>query len=185
MNKRKIFLTITAVLLTAILASSITTITVLAWPFGDVQPGDWFYNDVQWLDANNITHGCGGTNYCPDNLVTRAEMAAFLHREAGALVAAGIFVQNSSGTMSIIDWFNNVNGVAPVMAAEATFIDFDMGFTASNRFVACTVDASATATRDAFCNVSTPSGEYVRVRIFDISEGGHVPASFWLMVYGQ
>jgi hypothetical protein len=36
-----------------------------------------------WIDqfaAQGITTGCGGGNYCPENNVTRAEMAVFIDR---------------------------------------------------------------------------------------------------------
>ena len=49
--------------------------------FPDV-PGDaWYVAAVSSLVAANITHGCGdGTNFCPDDDTTRAQMATFLHR---------------------------------------------------------------------------------------------------------
>jgi hypothetical protein len=36
--------------------------------------------NINRLRAAGITSGCGGTNYCPNGLVTRGQMAAFLHR---------------------------------------------------------------------------------------------------------
>ena len=49
--------------------------------FPDV-PGDaWYVAAVSSLVAANITHGCGdGTNFCPDDDTSRAQMATFLHR---------------------------------------------------------------------------------------------------------
>ena len=35
---------------------------------------DW----IETLANNGITGGCGGNNYCPNNPVTRAQMAVFL-----------------------------------------------------------------------------------------------------------
>ncbi|MCL4275996.1 MAG: S-layer homology domain-containing protein, partial [Anaerolineales bacterium] len=32
------------------------------------------------LAAEGITGGCGGGNYCPNNSVTRAQMAIFIQR---------------------------------------------------------------------------------------------------------
>jgi hypothetical protein len=54
----------------------------------DAPTGDHFTDDegsVHEDDINSIfeagiTHGCGGTNYCPSQIVTRGQMAAFLHR---------------------------------------------------------------------------------------------------------
>jgi hypothetical protein len=47
--------------------------------FNDVAcPGNPFANWIEQLAAENITGGCGGSNYCPLNNVTRGQMAAFL-----------------------------------------------------------------------------------------------------------
>ncbi len=36
--------------------------------------------NINALRASGITAGCGGTNYCPNGIVTRGQMAAFLYR---------------------------------------------------------------------------------------------------------
>jgi hypothetical protein len=48
--------------------------------FGDVPTSYWAANWIEQLYAEGITGGCGGGNYCPDNPVTRAQMAIFLVR---------------------------------------------------------------------------------------------------------
>jgi hypothetical protein len=48
-------------------------------PFGDIA-GHKFADDIVWALENGITTGCGGGNYCPDEDVTRAQMATFLTR---------------------------------------------------------------------------------------------------------
>ena len=45
--------------------------------------------DINRLAAAGITTGCDATRFCPDALVTREQMAAFLHRSAVLLAAAG------------------------------------------------------------------------------------------------
>jgi Leucine-rich repeat (LRR) protein len=45
--------------------------------------GSIFEADIEWLASTGITKGCGGTNFCPDNPVTRGQMAAFLVRALG------------------------------------------------------------------------------------------------------
>lgn len=52
--------------------------------FTDVPTTHKFYNDIEALAASGITSGCTSTRYCPDGLVTRGQMAAFLNR-LGAL----------------------------------------------------------------------------------------------------
>ncbi|MBL0343690.1 choice-of-anchor Q domain-containing protein [Candidatus Villigracilis affinis] len=51
--------------------------------FGDVPLGSFAVNWIEQLAFEGITSGCGGGNYCPDNSVTRAEMAVFLVRAFG------------------------------------------------------------------------------------------------------
>ena len=46
--------------------------------FGDVAPQSWAERYIEGLVAEGITVGCGGGMYCPDNDVTRAQMAVFL-----------------------------------------------------------------------------------------------------------
>ena len=46
--------------------------------FADVQPGDFAADWIEELAGLQITGGCGGGNYCPNNPVTRAQMAVFL-----------------------------------------------------------------------------------------------------------
>ena len=49
-------------------------------PFSDVSPATWSCKYIKRLSQLGITEGCGGGNYCPNDPVTRAEMAAFLAR---------------------------------------------------------------------------------------------------------
>ena len=46
--------------------------------FTDVTPSDVFCKHVNFLYAKGIIAGCSGGQYCPDNGVTRGEMAKFL-----------------------------------------------------------------------------------------------------------
>jgi hypothetical protein len=46
--------------------------------FGDVPNGDAFCGFIERLEDDGITGGCGGGNFCPNNPVTRAQMAVFL-----------------------------------------------------------------------------------------------------------
>ena len=51
--------------------------------FEDVAADATFATAVDWLAEQEITLGCTTTAYCPDDTVTRAEMAAFLWRLEG------------------------------------------------------------------------------------------------------
>ncbi len=48
--------------------------------FTDVPSNYWAANWIEQLANEGITSGCGGSNYCPDAPVTRAQMAVFLVR---------------------------------------------------------------------------------------------------------
>ncbi|WP_172649532.1 S-layer homology domain-containing protein [Thiolapillus brandeum] len=48
--------------------------------FGDVPASHWAAAWIERLASDGITGGCGGGNYCPDNIVSRAQMAIFLLR---------------------------------------------------------------------------------------------------------
>ena len=45
--------------------------------------GHQFEAEIDRLAAAGITLGCGGTSYCPNGVVTRGQMAAFLSRALG------------------------------------------------------------------------------------------------------
>ncbi|MFY9552537.1 MAG: S-layer homology domain-containing protein [Thermoanaerobaculia bacterium] len=51
-----------------------------AWfaDFLDVPQGSNFHDYVETVFRHGVTAGCGGGNYCPNNPVTRAQMAVFL-----------------------------------------------------------------------------------------------------------
>jgi S-layer homology domain len=51
--------------------------------FGDVPTSHPFFQFIEALAASGITGGCGGGNYCPDNPVTRGQMAVFLSKALG------------------------------------------------------------------------------------------------------
>ena len=51
--------------------------------FTDVPTSHWAFRYIEAVKASTITTGCTATTYCPDNNVTRAEMATFLSRALG------------------------------------------------------------------------------------------------------
>ena len=51
--------------------------------FNDVPTSDFGFQYVEALVAAGITGGCGGGNYCPDNPVTRRQMAIFISKALG------------------------------------------------------------------------------------------------------
>lgn len=60
--------------------------------FNDVPNSQTFHEAITWMADNGITQGCNppaNTNYCPDNPVTRGQMAGFMKRFYDNLVAGG------------------------------------------------------------------------------------------------
>jgi hypothetical protein len=51
--------------------------------FGDAPADYWAAAWIKQLVAEGITAGCGNGNYCPEDPVTRAQMAVFLVRTFG------------------------------------------------------------------------------------------------------
>ena len=51
--------------------------------FGDVPTTDPAFQFIEALAASGVTGGCSGGNYCPDNPVTRRQMAVFLAKALG------------------------------------------------------------------------------------------------------
>jgi len=65
----------------AILSGSV--VALAANQFADVPDSNVFSEDIAWLAAHDVTKGCNPpTNdlFCPNDPVTRGQMAAFLHR---------------------------------------------------------------------------------------------------------
>ena len=81
----------------AVLSLRSTTFDIILNPrFEDVPVGHSFSGEVLGLHSLSITEGCTATEFCPEQPVTRAEMAAFLVR------ALNISVE-SSGTSPFTD----------------------------------------------------------------------------------
>ncbi len=51
--------------------------------FGDVPPTFLYYKGIEAFAASGITGGCGNGNFCPNQTVTRGEIATFFARALG------------------------------------------------------------------------------------------------------
>jgi hypothetical protein len=62
-----------------------TNVVVAVEPqrFTDVPPTNPYYSYIQKIAALGVTLGCSSTNYCPDLVVTRDQMATFIERSLG------------------------------------------------------------------------------------------------------
>ena len=65
--------------------------------FADVPSGHTFWSEIGQLASSGITQGCdaAGTLFCPDDVVTRQQMAAFLSR--------ALFLRDDGGGNTFID----------------------------------------------------------------------------------
>ncbi len=57
--------------------------------FTDIADSE-FRADIEWLAATGITKGCSTTRFCPDDRVTRGQIAAFLVRALGLTRSGGV-----------------------------------------------------------------------------------------------
>jgi hypothetical protein len=80
--RRRLRTTLVALALIAVGAAG--PLAVLAsHSFSDVPSGHTFHGDIARVYEARITAGCSPTTYCPDDAVTRGQMAAFLQRTGG------------------------------------------------------------------------------------------------------
>ena len=71
-------------------ASRSFTWTVTEAPtFGDVPDDHRFVDAISWMAAEGISLGCGNGDYCPDDPVTRGQIASFFVRAFGLTNGAG------------------------------------------------------------------------------------------------
>jgi hypothetical protein len=81
--------------------------------FLDVGPGHLFVDWIEQLANEGITSGCGGSNYCPDLPVSRAQMAKFLliaEQGSGYTPPAGtgtMFLDVGPGHL-FVDWIEQL-----------------------------------------------------------------------------
>jgi hypothetical protein len=75
--------------------------------FSDVPTSSSYHNPVSKVYGARLTGGCGSGRYCPNDPVTRGQMAAFLARGLG---------RAGDGVFSAADWAGVAGG--PVVVAE-------------------------------------------------------------------
>jgi hypothetical protein len=73
---RKLMVAVAVIALIALPVSNVLANHV----FSDVPTSAFYHSQVTAIANAGITGGCGGTKYCPNNFVTRGQMAVFLDR---------------------------------------------------------------------------------------------------------
>lgn len=69
--------------------------------FTDVQDTDGFCANVEWIRNRGVTLGCTATTYCPNDPVSRLQMAAFMNRLGTALTPAQLSVDIAPGAIDL------------------------------------------------------------------------------------
>ncbi len=149
--------------------------------FGDVPADAWYAADVAKLAASGITTGCGdGTNFCPDQDTTRAQMASFLARALGLveLPASVRFTALDTGEAhscalrtdsTVVCWGDNAHGQAD--APDGAFQAVSAGGSEWDGSHSCALRTDGTVVCWGSNNVGqsdAPGGEFVTV-----SAGGY------------
>ena len=80
-------------------------------PFIDVMETDWFYDNVAWVNLNNLMYGTEETLFNPDAPMTRAMLVAVLYRYAGSPAPDG---ENTFSDVPAGEWYTD----AVVWAAQ-------------------------------------------------------------------
>src|SRR6266542_2478205 len=75
--------------------------------FSDVDSAAFYHDDAHWLKEMGITLGCGGTLFCPNDPVTRGQMAAFLHRASRVHELPGFALTTLDSTGNV-GWYTSV-----------------------------------------------------------------------------
>jgi hypothetical protein len=81
-------------LMAALAFGSAIGVVLASHQFADVPDSNIYHNDIDAIADAGVTTGCGGGNYCPNDYVTRGQMAAFLNR-LGALAPGKVPVVNA------------------------------------------------------------------------------------------
>ena len=79
--------TVTFLVFVSVFVGAAIPMALGAGLFPDVNPSDWFYDDVSAIAGAGISQGYADGTYRPNDGVTRAEMAAFEHRGGGSIAA--------------------------------------------------------------------------------------------------
>lgn len=81
--QRTILVAIVSALVGVVVATPIAVYA--SHSFNDVSTTNTFHADIEWLKQSGVTRGCNppdNTEFCPDDQVTREQMAAFMRRFA-------------------------------------------------------------------------------------------------------
>lgn len=95
---------VTTIAATLALIIAVPVAVIAAHSFDDVPDSNQFHDSIAWMQENGITVGCNppaNTQYCPEDNVSRQQMAAFMRRLARTDGSAGIGVTDPADTVTV------------------------------------------------------------------------------------
>jgi len=95
---------VTTVAATLALIIAVPVAVIAAHSFDDVPDSNQFHESIEWMQENGITIGCNppaNTQYCPEDNVSRQQMAAFMRRLAQTDGSAGTGVTDPADTVTV------------------------------------------------------------------------------------
>ncbi len=109
--------------LALVLTTGLATAVVASNVFTDVPDSNQFHSSISWMSENEVTRGCNppdNDQYCPDDDVSREQMAAFMRRLAQTQGTVGDQVTDASDQITIdSDAGIEVASIAVTPKAEA------------------------------------------------------------------
>lgn len=132
-----------AAVLSVVVAVLAPVAVVASHQFTDVADSHIFHSDIAWLSDNGITRGCNPpTNdmFCPDDGVTRGQMAAFMRRFAQLLGAEDgqVALADHADHASAADSAANAETVGGLQPGDLVRINGAMSDVPINDFTAST-----------------------------------------------
>jgi hypothetical protein len=83
------------VVVAAVVAVAVAGMAWATHQFSDVPTGAVYHDAASWLAARAVTLGCAAGLYCPNDLVTRGQMALFMNR-LGAMLSPKVRIASAS-----------------------------------------------------------------------------------------
>jgi hypothetical protein len=169
-------------LLLTVMATVLISVPTAVWAshqFTDVPDSHIFHTGISWMKDNNITVGCNppaNTQYCPEDNVTRGEMATFMKRLA----------ENNVVDAATLDGLDSTDFVATDLEVEAHYTcagtahrpyDSAATFTASG-----SLRIHSSGTGIYRCNTALPDGAVVTsvaYSVRDAAAGGDIECEMW------
>jgi hypothetical protein len=95
---------VTTIVATLAVIIAVPVAVIAAHSFDDVPDSNQFHESIAWMQENGITIGCNppaNTLYCPEDNVSRQQMAAFMRRLAQTDGTAGAGVTDPADTVTV------------------------------------------------------------------------------------